>query len=669
LPAIELRGQHWERIIHSHDGAVILEFESWAADSTDAQPDPYLKIREVLNRLNDTHSLEQFCERAADGLRAFTGFDRVMVYRFLDDGAGHVIAESRRDDLESFRGLHYPASDIPQQARALFYKSWLRLLPDNNCAPVPIKALPGITKPLDMSYTAVRSVSPVHMEYLRNMGVEASMSISIREGGRLWGLFACHNYSPRYVPHAQRMAAELLAHMLSLQVGGKEREEHQDYRTRLESADRHIIHSMATRDDLPQAMVLLAEGLLTAMDATGAAVYFGNEAFTTGTVPSAEVLTRLAQWMDQQPAQEEFVTRELAKPAPEIGIQTEIAAGLMAFKLTRQPGAYMMWFRGEHPHEVSWAGDPSKPYGSEQLNPRKSFRAWTEEVRGRSRPWHPVEIAAARQLRRNVLEVVVRHLERLTVLNRALEHSNLELDTFGYAASHDLKEPLRGIKYFTRFVLEDHADSIPPDGVQMLESVVRLSERMESLLHSLFHYSRVGRTEVAQGPVDMQIELDDALLALSPRLIAGDVKVRVPRRLPFVTGDAEQLREVFTNLVGNAAKYGDPVKAEHWIEISYSDPGDAPEPSGKSVWLFSVRDNGIGIDPADHERIFRLFQRLHPTTEYGGGSGAGLTIARKTIERHGGRLWVESTLGDGATFHFTLPKAPEGKESRSPNGI
>ena len=664
LSPLILGEKTWERIMHRHAEMIIFEFESW----TGLEPshrELYSGVRTAITELDAAGGLKDFCEVAAGRLRDFAGFDRVMVYRFLEDGSGEVFAEARREDLEPFLGLHYPASDIPQQARALFYKSWLRLLPDTACLPVPMLAAPGTLGPLDMSFTAIRSMSPIHMEYLRNMGVRASMSISIREGGALWGLFACHHYSPRYVPQNTRIACEFLANVLTLKIAGKERDDYQEYRQTLAESNDRIIQAMSQADALGSAFETLSEELLSAIHADGAAISFAGEWFTVGRVLDVNALRRLNEWLDREPERMVFHTRNLAGDAPELGAPADTAAGLLAVRLTKFKPEFVMWFRPEYLHKVSWAGDPSKPCDGDQLNPRKSFAAWTEEVRARSKPWLAVEVEAAKDLQRGIIEIIVRRIEQLTLLNRELDRSNLELDSFAFIAAHDLKEPLQSMKQLTRFVIQDEAPRMSGESATMLETVIHLNDRLDSLLDSLLHYSRVGRMDLSFVPVDLQNELDVALGILRQRFEAGGLEIQLPRKLPTVLADRERISEVLLNLFANAAKYYDGAKDRRWIELTWKLAGDqeGAEPASAmgeytGWWQFTLRDNGIGIDPQHHERIFQIFQRLHLPTEYGGGSGVGLNIARKVVERHGGRLWVESTPTVGSAFHFTLPQIP-----------
>lgn len=222
-----------------------------------------------------------------------------------------------------------------------------------------------------------------------------------------------------------------------------------------------------------------------------------------------------------------------------------------------------------------------------------------------------------------------------------LERSNRELDDFAYIASHDLKEPLRGLHNYASFLQEDHADRLDDEGRHYLERMQRLVERLTALIDGLLAYSRVGASEAVMEPVALDPLLDEVAEDLQPLLRGGLVRATP---LPTVRCNALWVREVFQNLIANAVKYNDkPLKR---VEVGCDTSGQAP--------AFYVRDNGIGIAPQHQDSVFRIFKRLHEQDKYGGGTGAGLTIVKKIVERHGGRIWLESTPGEGTTFHFTL---------------
>ena len=241
--------------------------------------------------------------------------------------------------------------------------------------------------------------------------------------------------------------------------------------------------------------------------------------------------------------------------------------------------------------------------------------------------------------------------------NDELQQSNKELDDFAYIASHDLKEPLRGIHNFSSFLLEDYADKLDEEGRSKLETLTRLTRRMETLIDSLLHYSRLGRVDLAIDRVDLNQVVDEVLESLGITLRQSGIEVRIPRPLPTVRADRARVGEIFHNLVVNAMKYND--KERKWIEIGSLDAEEGRPP------VFYVRDNGIGILEKHFESVFRIFKRLHARDKFGGGTGAGLTIVKKIVERHSGKIWVESTPGEGTTFYFTLEEERDKGDGRA----
>jgi chemotaxis family two-component system sensor kinase Cph1 len=654
LPAVKIGADHTnlEASVHRHQGVLLLELETWQDHASQVKEEVYVSLKHTLNHLQGASSVVEFCQRAAEHVKQFTGFDRIMVYRFADDASGHVIAEAKRDDLESYLGLHYPASDIPKQARILFVKSQLRLNPDVRYQPVRLvpELRPDTSGPLDMSYCVTRSMSPIHAEYLQNMGIAASMSISIVVGEELWGLFACHHYSPRYVPHTSRMACEFLAHMLSLQVGSKESDEQHGYSTFLNNKHRKLADAMALHSEFSQVLLQSEGESFAGIEAAGSALVLNDSVHVRGATPSEAMVKNLAVELAGSTHPAVWSTNYLSKHFPEWENQTGVVSGVLAARLSRETPAYVLWFRPEETQTMKWAGDPTKPMETgphgDRLTPRKSFDLWQEEVSGKSTPWLACEIEAARMLRQTILETEVRRTEQLLRLNAELDERNKQLDSFAYVASHDLKEPLRGISNYSNFLLEDCADQLDEQGIKYLRTMMRLTERMETLLDSLLYYSRLSRLDIQGQNVDLGAVINDAKELLIARIQESGAEIRVAQKLPIVRGDSDRLAEVFSNLISNAIKYNrqqPPVIEIGWNESTEELPN-----------VFWVRDNGIGISNDHRQLVFQIFKRLHGREEFGGGVGAGLTIVRKIIERHGGRIWLESKPGHGTTFYFIL---------------
>ena len=413
--------------VHRSDGALVIEWET--ADPNDPYAaDPLAAVQAMLGRTNSAVSTIAFCDASAQAVRATAGFDRVMVYRFQDDASGRVVAESKADHLRSFLDHHFPASDIPKQARALYAKCMLRLIPDVDYDPAPlVPPLNPLTgRPLDMSFATLRDVSPIHREYLRNMGVAASMSISIMRGEQLWGLIACHHMTPRRLPRHLRAACELFGMTFSLQLESRERAETLSSRLETRAALQALMHDLAQEDDYGEGLLRQASRLLQYIHADGIgarvsempglAVQLGGCVTLFGATPPNEVVRALAGWLSQRMQPDEvFRTDRLGELWPQAAPYAAVASGLLAICVAREPCDFIFWFRPEAVRTVTWGGDPKKPaeFGpnGDRLTPRKSFEAWTETVLGRSSPWSTTDVDAAFDLRIALVDIVLRRLD------------------------------------------------------------------------------------------------------------------------------------------------------------------------------------------------------------------------------------------------------------------
>jgi chemotaxis family two-component system sensor kinase Cph1 len=485
------------------------------------------------------------------------------------------------------------------------------------------------------------------------------MSISLIKQQQLWGLIACHHSSPKFLPYEIRTVCEFLGQLMSVELANKEETENLDYKLYLKTLQGQFVDHLAQATDFATELKAHPEALLALTGSQGAAVCEGESIFLIGQTPSQADLKSLLPWLLDQFDQELFVTDALPSLCPEAEAYKVVASGLLAMAISRIQHRYVLWFRPELLQTVTWAGNPDKPKrleedGSLTIFPRQSFEAWQEVVRNRSAPWLDCEVQGAIELRQAIVDIVLRQADELASINLDLERSNSELDSFAYIASHDLKEPLRGIHNYATFLLEDYGNVLQDDGVDKLNTLVRLTQRMESLIESLLKYSRLGRQELQMYPIDLNMLLQSVVELFDMNPQWANCSIRIPTPLPVVWGDRILVEEIFTNLISNAFKYNN--SPEKWAEIGWQ---AAPESLTDRVTLY-VRDNGIGIRENHLESVFRIFKRLHGPGKYGGGTGDGLTIVKRIVERHGGSIQVESTYGQGTTFWFTLPTADPG---------
>ncbi|MBY3342332.1 HWE histidine kinase domain-containing protein [Rhizobium laguerreae] len=402
--------------LHLNEGQVIIEGERCQDDRRDVAS---LSMRSMISRLDHTETLEAFFREGARQARALTGFDRVMVYRFDEGGSGEVVAEAARAGIGSFLGLHYPASDIPVQARALYLRNLFRIIADVDAVPVPI--LPQLDehgRPLDLSMSVLRSVSPIHIEYLKNMGVGASLSISIVVDGKLWGLFACHHYGPRLPSAQSRSTAELFGQMFASRLESRERRLALDYETKARRIADRLLTSVADNASLLDDPAWLIEALADAIPADGIGVWINGRLALAGIGPNERSFAALVRHLNRNAAGRIYAVDRLAEAYPDLEVDDAVA-GMLAIPISRSPRDYVVLFRQELVRTVRWGGDPHKPveYGPNgpRLTPRKSFEAWSELVRGRSLPFTEAEHRVAETIRVTLIEVVLRLTDEVSM--------------------------------------------------------------------------------------------------------------------------------------------------------------------------------------------------------------------------------------------------------------
>ena len=433
--------------VHARDHIAIVEVEP-ARRTRAIMGDPLAEVKSMLAMINSASTPENYCLAAAVEIRRVTGFDRVMVYRFLHDDSGTVIAEDKTDNLASYLGLHYPASDIPKQARELYRRNWLRLIPNVDYTPAPLQPAdhPRVAASLDMSDCMLRSVSPIHLEYLRNMGVTASMSVSIVQGGRLWGLIACHNYSPRYIAADQRVACELFAQIFSLQLEARVQAQTATRRIGIRQQRENMVSRLALGRDIASDLTTGTPTLMDIVPCGGVVLWFEGQLHHMGKVPPDSFVRSMVAWLDDE-EREVFTSSHLEVSFPAAAKHAASAAGSLSISISRVPRDYIIWFRPEFVRSINWAGDPHKPlefgpHGS-RLTPRKSFEAWQADVRGQSEPWHEVDLEAAQALRIALLENV---LKRVDIARREREAFSARQSFLMAELDHRVKNILANIQ-------------------------------------------------------------------------------------------------------------------------------------------------------------------------------------------------------------------------------
>jgi chemotaxis family two-component system sensor kinase Cph1 len=641
----------FDAVFHrSADGFLVLELEPALIQENIPFLSFYHLARASIHQLQADSSLQDFCQVIVHEVRKVTGFDRVMLYKFDDDGHGEVIAEEKLDEMEAYLGLHYPESDIPQPARKLFLSNWIRLIPDAHATPVELYPAqnPVTQQPVDLTLSILRSAYSCHLEYLHNMGVGSSLTISLMKDQKLWGLIACHHRTPLYVPYELRKACEFLGRVIFSEISTREEAADYHYQMKLAQVQSALIEQMSQADHFVEGLMQHEPNLLDLADASGAAICFGGHWTTLGRTPPETELNYLVQWLAKTVDEEVFYTNSLPLLYSDAERFKEVASGLLVIPIAKR--SYVMWFRPEVIQTVNWGGDPNQAYELHQsendlrLCPRKSFHLWKETVRLKSLPWKSIEVKAALELRKAIVTIVLQQAEELALLAQDLERSNGELKKFAYVASHDLQEPLNQVANYVQLLEMRYDNALDEDAKDFIGFAVEGVSLMQTLIDDVLAYSKVDLKGLEWELTDVNAALNQALNNLKARIAEAGSQITFDD-MPTIVTDGTQLMQLFQNLIGNAIKFR---KADEPLRVHIGVQRQEEE------WLFSVQDNGIGIDPQFADRIFVIFQRLHTRDEYP-GSGMGLAICKKIIECHRGRIWVESQLGQGATFYFTIP--------------
>jgi light-regulated signal transduction histidine kinase (bacteriophytochrome) len=635
----DLMGQAFDAVLHRSGPHLVLECERSPGGRAGLETFA-LQAQKAIERIQRQPGIEQVLELSVREIARLSGFDRVMAYRFRHDDSGEVVAEARREDLAPYLGQRYPASDIPTQARRLYALNPLRLIVDANYVPVRLvpEAGPDAAAPLDMSACILRSVSPIHTEYLRNMGVAASMSISIVVRGRLWGLFACHHMKPFQVPYPVRMSCQVLSQIVSMLVDRELTAGHAAALQRSEALRAQILQRAEASEDIVQALAEDTGLFMQLVESNGVAASFEGAMHIGGCGPSREALGELISWLAHDDHPEIFASSSLQHDVPHLAQRFGGICGVLALRIDREQNGYLFWFRNEQIEQVRWGGPPHKgitvgPLGP-RLTPRGSFEEWKETVRGQSLPWSEADIDIARILRGGLQEVA---MTQATSLRKTRE---MLLATLG----HDLRDPLQAIMMAAQMLGADDGADI---GNRLSHRIRSSSGRMQRLIDQMADLSRL------QGGIGLAMQLREVELEPLVQEVVDEMKlsqrgvelVVKTEGLGVARLDPDRIAQVLSNLVGNSCKHGVP---------------------GAPVLLDARQDEqGVSITianrgaPLTQESMDRLFQPFKPASVHNsrnrGGQGLGLYIVHEIVKAHGGSIAVRCG-GGTVEFEVRLPQ-------------
>ncbi|WP_256013651.1 ATP-binding protein [Desertivirga xinjiangensis] len=641
--AISFNGKSLDLSLYIHQEYIYLEFELLEEQNS---IDIHNEVGKDISFILAVDNLPDILNYSVEKVKGIIGFDRVMIYQFLEDAHGKVIAEAKEEDLDPFLHLHYPASDIPEQARNLYKINKVRLIADVNSSVSAI--LSFLNEPIDLTYSSIRSVSPMHIQYLKNMGVASSFSISLICKGKLWGLIACHNYTAKHISRKIREAALLFGQVVSSLIEFKEEEianiEQKKYKAEFD----HIVSKLRREEGILQAVLSSSGSFKNIVRAGGAYLVYEGNVVKDGNVPSDEQISGIINWLAKTQVDPVFYTTKLSEFIPEAKEYVDVASGILACALSKELKEYIIWFKPEYVQSIAWAGNPDKPVepgpdGEFSISPRRSFEEFKKILKETSEAWTVYEQNKAVRFKEELLYVINKKASEVRILNERLKEAYQELEMFSSTISHDLKTPLTVIKGYAQLL--ERNKSLNEDGRGFAARISVGITRMNTLIAEVLDYSRVGRSETQFQLINM----NELLGAIKKEIVLAfrhpDLILNV-NQTPDIHGDRTMLYQVFANLINNAVKYS---------RLSNPPTVTVEGFGGEFETLYRVQDNGIGIDTGDHSKVFELFKRVNVSSNYE-GTGVGLAIVKRILEKHNASIWIENPEEGGTIFWINFRK-------------
>ncbi len=638
-------------LLHKNNGVCILELEQHYEPDNDAITSLANWISVDFPRVFAAADMSVLLERAATEVHKLSGYDRVLIYKFNEEWHGTVVAEEKRDFMNSYLNHWFPASDIPPQARDLYSKNYIRLLADANGAPNPITpAINPLTgNRLDMTYSVLRSMSAVHIEYLKNMGISASMSISLIVRGKLWGLIACHHKTPRIVDFKTRSLCELVGKVLSGLIGVSEEHTTTAARLKLKLEHDRIAFTLAKSENLQVSLREQIQNLTLVTNARGTAIVGDNILELHGTTPDKETIQELFHWLQHSFHEELFCSDRLALEFPQWRKITSQASGLLAINIPAMNQLWIMWFRPEQIEEICWAGNPHKSVEIDSyegvIHPRKSFEMWTERVHGRSLPWKSFEREEAQLLQGRIIALMLAQILRDEAVNKSMRQQREDMLAF---LTHDLTIHVVAMDRVLSILLDDKTGKIPQDIREILHILdsanqdqrARIKKVMQVLLYELNN----------EGFIPVEIDCAEIIresvaeLILQPEQNA-QISCTINHNEYGFTSDRESIKRLLRNLIDNALRATGTQGHVH-VSCEFSREG----------LTVKVSDDGPGIAQDDQKLIFERFWQGGKTT-YAPRIGTGLYLCKRIVDRLAGTISFECVPGKGTCFTVFVPNS------------
>ncbi|WP_181307345.1 ATP-binding protein [Rufibacter sp. XAAS-G3-1] len=646
---LTLSGVPFIGYLHKTEAKLVLECEPSAPYPNAEKMHHNILLGQLHNRLNHLYTLEEVAQTVADTLRTILHYDRVDITQFDQEWNTDVIAESRAPHLHSFIGHHFPASDIPVPARELLLHKHVRQIPDVNAQAVQIFPYfnPSTGAPTNILRSELRNPSEIHLEYVRNTGVAATISFSIIVKNKLWGVIACHNLAPTYIDVWRRQLCDLVTKTFGNVIASIQEKRDQEQFEQYKLAKQALVQHLNSGLPMPEGLFHQEPTLLDLTEGHGAALLQDGTLTTFGITPTQEQIRHLVQWLSEHVADGVFCTRQLSAEWPAAKDFTSTASGLLALEISRYNQEYLLFFKPEINETRTWAGNPEKPVSKDNLgiHPRKSFEKWLEVIKGKSKPWSLNEVEITRILLKDLVAIRLRNqTAELQNLNQELQLNtdqlrtrNAQLEDFAYIISHNLRSPLATIQGLHRFYEDEPGED---SATYVMNSVKKVSDNMAETIDDL---NVILKTHLLRQLPEKEVNLQELIQKETQNL--GDILEQTGAQIwselevPSIFMPKLYLESILHNFISNALKYRSPERPPVVIVKSWR--------TGKTLHL-SVSDNGVGMNlDRIGDKLFGLYKVFHQTEQ---SKGLGLYLTKMQVNALGGTIDVDSALGKGTTF-------------------
>ncbi|KKO89208.1 histidine kinase [Sphingobacterium sp. Ag1] len=570
-------------------------------------------------------------------IQKITHYDRVMVYQFLEDNSGKVIAECKHAELEPLLGYRYPEFDIPSQARELYRVFHARHTADIDG--ITYNMMGRCAEDLDLTRCSVRALSPLHLQYLRNSGAKASASFSIIVEGKLWGLVACQNREPLHVDLSQRHLCIFLTQYAVNYYLAESQKENVALQRNLAEFEQDLKGDLLVKSNLQKVLESFSGRIMDLIRAQGIIIKHAQGFHAMGEVPDNIILRRIEEAIGEE---EFFVTEKFISDTDFEG--EDNCPGFVRIAILPSNNWYLYVFRGPRIIEETWAGKPEKIMSLDQErqitfpSPRSSFEAWKKITHGKAEKWLTSELTFIKNIKYIVQQAVAQRGGELEELNKKLIRSNNALDTFGYTLTHDLKNPLTSIHLTAQMLL--HNKQVTDEFfAKSLQNIVDNARLMNDMMDKVYTMSKVTNVELKFEIIEPRSKILNIVESCRLRYGSDDLDFNLGETLPIL-GERTLVYQLFLNLIGNAIKYSSkqPVPV---VQVDSYRKVDST--------IYRIEDNGIGMDMAKVDSIFEIFSRM-PNTEGYEGNGIGLSIVKQIAAKLNASVTIESELNAGTTF-------------------